>query len=267
MKKALIIGGSLLAVAIGVLIFLLSYSYSTNHYGENFELYAAPGTCTIPMTAEYKGETYLIHPYNRYEVYKTLTRGKGAIKSHMFEQTSDGDKIVVKIGDKFVFTIYEDTSVEDGVFITVDNEGKKKYYSLQKFKTFPYMLSATGVGAGNFRITGEVAESKAAECKSLAESFMKTYSENGGATAIKEYGDADLAESIAEISVLEDIRMTTGLLQKLGKFIELDDVSCYPTDSNGVDTVVIAAARVESDWQPFMLLTDAEGKIISYDFF
>ncbi len=267
MKKAFIIGGAIFAIAVGFLIYLLSYAYDKNHYGESFEMYADPSTCSVIMTAEYKGDTYLIHPYCRYEVYRTITRGRGALKKHLFGTETEGEKIVIKIGTRFVITIYEDEKSEDKVYITIDDDGSKKHYSLEGFKTFPHMIEAISKDAGNLRIISEAEGDDFLEKKNFAETFIGEFKEEGGQKALESHADPAMAEVLEQQDQREYIRQLDGELDKVGKLNSIDDLSCYLTDSESASVAMFGAANFESGWKPFMLMLDSEGRISSFDFF
>lgn len=264
MKRIIAIVTFVLAIMVGFIAFLVSYNYDKNHFGESLEPYADFSSLTIPMTAEAEGQRFLVNPYNRYQVCRVISRGSGTRKKHYSETKTTGKEIKVSIGDNISVDLFQDPSSTDKVFFTYTEDGDSKYYSLEKLEMYRNLYDTVSEKNGNFVIEEEITEADLKAHSDYAFRFWNEIVSNGAYNAISTYGTADFIDSVSDIESKNDLTNLTRQYKKYGDFSGITDFCCYKTSSFGSAYVMTGVAAFADAWEPFLLVIDSEGKIMTF---
>lgn len=264
MKKVIILVTSAIVIGVGLIIYLLSYQYDKVHFGEDFLVYADSSTMWVPMTVECDGKTTLIAPDNRYNIYDIIVRGTGVRKKHLFETTTKGRTMTVRFSDTVTFTLYDDPEEHDRVYFTYDNNGSRKYYSVDGLAMFDNMLAAASEDNYNYLIEEELTEAEAEKDKSFAKEFMDSIYLEGAYLSLQKYATPEYVSLYDDVDSKNDLKNFTKKIRGYGTLQSVDNFRCYTTHSNGGAKVMTGVLTYADSWKSIFLFINEEGKIMEF---
>ncbi|MEG2355732.1 MAG: hypothetical protein RSC40_02115 [Clostridia bacterium] len=144
MKKVYVFVAVVFIVLAAIIGYGLSFTYDRNSYISEFAKYINQAIVEDSFAVEYNGETHKLYSADADEVLRVLKRGKNDYQKADAAPEAYDEKLTIFMGDMTV-NVYQENREIDAVVIERVLEGKKRCRLLNDYKTFEWLLQATGV--------------------------------------------------------------------------------------------------------------------------